>query len=107
MEVEVGQIWIVINDFWTSGNELKLKGRDAKVLIKAGEKLEVRHPYKWHLRTFSDDIYLHIDEEVLIDDCLLFGVINKDVRFNNGQKLKEIIEKNLYVPANKLLTFKI
>lgn len=70
MNVEVGQIWIVINDFWTSGDKLKLKDRDAKVLIKAGEKLEVRYPYAWHLRTLDDNIYFHISEKTLMDNCL-------------------------------------
>jgi hypothetical protein len=71
-------------------------------LIKSGEKLEVRYPYDWHLRTEIDAIYIHIDEKTLLENCLLFGKIKEETRTMNVLKLDAIIKDKKYIPANKL-----
>lgn len=96
MEIKQGQIWLVINDFWTSGETVRIKGRNAKVLIKKGEKIEVRYPYEWHLRT-EDSLYFHIPAQKLLKNCILFGVINEETKFQNKLNLDEILEKKEYL----------
>jgi len=95
MKVQTGQIWYVISDFWTSGDDNEIQGRSAKVKIKKGEKIEIRYPYKWHFRT-EDNLYCHVEESVLIKNCLLFGVKNK----NSKQSLADILLNSEYTPIN-------
>lgn len=94
---QVGQIWLAIEDFWTSG-ESRSSGSNSryqKILIESGEKLEVRYPYEWHLRT-EDNNYFHISEETLRGSCILFGKIHEDVRFSSSKELSEILRDKDY-----------
>lgn len=99
MKVEVGQLWKVKKDFWSSGrSHTEAKNgshREVKISIKKGEVIEVRYPYAWHLRTV-DGWYFHIAEEKLLSRCKLWAVIDSEIRFGNRHQLKTILEEKLY-----------
>lgn len=93
IEIKVSQIWeVVTENFLTSGNDDKHK-RPTKLL--KGEKIEIRYPYAWHFRT-EDGFYLHASEEMILENCVLYGVIWDRVRSNNIAKLDEILKLRLY-----------
>ena len=98
--MKVGEIYEVNCDFWTSGREDKLiemegSVRKVRSLIKKGEFIELRFPFEWHFRTL-DDIYFHAPGHILFENCRYFGLIDEKVRFENKQKLKEILNLRLF-----------
>ena len=80
--------------FWTSGEKLNY-GVPVKHKIKKGEIIEIRYPYAWHFRT-EQNIYEHAKEEVLFNNCVFYGQIYSEIRFENKLELTEILEKELY-----------
>lgn len=96
MKVEVGQIYKVLAGGLITTNE----GNDLKrrVIIEAGELIEIRYPYEWHFRT-QDNQYYHVEKGNMLKNCKLFGKVIEQVRFNGKANLDEIIRLKLYVPA--------
>ena len=99
MKVEVGQLWKVKKGFWSSGRSHTVaKGgahRKVKIWINKGDIIEVRYPYRWHLRTL-DGWYFHIPEEKLLSKCKVWAVIDTAIISGNRHKLKSILEEKLY-----------
>jgi hypothetical protein len=92
MKIEVGQIWEVVKDFTTSG----LNDRNNRpVLLRKGEKIEIRYPYEWHFRT-EDRYYTHANPDVILANCVLFGIIDEKTRWQNIAQLDEILRLKLY-----------
>ena len=91
--VEVGQIWEVLEDMPVDPKDENYGGR--KILINKGEKIEIRYPYAWHFRTI-DNVYLHVDESILLKKCKLYGIIWDKVRSTNRADLREIINLKLF-----------
>lgn len=99
MKIEVGIILEVITDnFYASkdiNSSVDLKGRQARIHLKKGEKIEIRFPFAWNYRT-EDDLYLHSEPDYLTENCKIFGKILDDVRFKNKANLEEILRLDLY-----------
>ncbi len=91
--IETGQIFEVKKDML--GKPTCNRAGDRKVVIKKGEKIEIRYPYAWHYRTV-DNFYFQTDEKELLKKCKLFGIIWGNVKFGNRAKLKDILEIRLY-----------
>jgi hypothetical protein len=92
--IEVGQLFIVDRQFWTSGNATG-GGFKVKRLIKKGTVIEIRYPYAWHFRTCGNT-YDHATEKTLRSKCSFFGLIHDKVEFGNKHSLNEILKGELY-----------
>lgn len=92
-----GQIWEALRGL-PARTERALKPR--RIYIEKGERLEFRY---WHpavLRT-ADDYYVRIDEKDFYENFKLVGKVFEEVRLNNRNKTKEILEFKLYNEVKK------
>lgn len=99
-KIEVGAILEVITDnFYASkdfrNTNIDLKGREARIHLKKGEKIEIRFPFEWNYRT-EDNLYLHSKPEYLVENCKIFGQVLPDVKSKNMANLEEILRLELY-----------
>lgn len=99
INIEVGQLFIADQSFWTSG-ETKDRGSLIKRKIFKGDILEIRYPYAWHFRTV-ENWYDHVDEKTLIKYCTFYGTIDSDVQFSNKHDLKQILDEKLFRPSKE------
>lgn len=94
-EITQGQIWEVTSDnFFTTGEE-RSSEHNRPVKLAIGEKIEIRYPYAWHLRT-EDNFYFHATPDMIYQNCKLVGTIIEKVRFDNKASLEEILRLNLF-----------
>jgi len=68
-----------------------------RVRLKENDIIEIRYPYEWHFRT-EDNRYIQAEPDVILNNAVLFGIVNEQVKFNNRHNLKEILEQKLYEP---------
>lgn len=98
IKVEVGQIYEVVTDNFYGSKDVTDMPRPAKFHIEKGEKIEIRFPFAWHYRTI-DNMYLQSDEEYLLDNCKIYGIIDSRIRFENRASLEEILRLKLFTPC--------
>jgi hypothetical protein len=95
IEIKQGQIWqVTTNEFLTSGKDGN-KTFNRQLKINKGEFIEIRYPFAWHFRT-EDNLYLHAEPDMIIENCKHVGDIWEKVRWNNKANLAEIINLHLY-----------
>ena len=93
-EIKTAQIWKVIKPFPAKLSRLKDYG-DRRVLIEAGEFIEMRYQSPWHFRCI-DNVYAAAEDDEITSNCEYFATVKEDVRFRNRANLKEILENELY-----------
>lgn len=99
--VEVGQLWVAVESFFSSGESNRKGKRRCKIEILLGEVIEVRYPYVWQMRTRGDNEYFHISETDLLEKCIHYADIDKEARFNNKHTLSAILEQNLFKKVDR------
>ena len=97
--IEVGQIWLVVTDgFTTTKSKRKFKigemDRNAIVKLNRWEYVEIRYPHEWHFRTIDNE-YFHATPEMILNNCILIGEVLETVRFENKKSLIEILDEGL------------
>lgn len=98
MKVDQGQIWEVTTDSFLCDKDKKHFNRQLK--LEKGERIEIRFPFAWNFRT-EDNNYLHSTEEMILDNCILFGTVKPDIKWGNKANLEEIIRLELYNKPTK------
>lgn len=99
MNIESGDLFKVTTDkFLTSGEQNELK---RPVKLKKGEIIEIRFPYAWHFRTCLDDQYFHAKEDVILENCEYIGSVEKQIKWENNMKTRDIIVNGLFYDRTK------
>jgi hypothetical protein len=91
--VEPGQIWEVVTDDFLTNKDKRHFNRQIK--LEKGEKIEIRYPFAWNFRTM-DNNYFHSSEEMILENCRLFGTIIPFVKQANKANLEEILRLKLF-----------
>lgn len=70
------------------------KGR--KVVVEVDEIVQFRYQHNAHFRT-HDGLYLYLDQDIFLDNFVVFAKIYDQVHWNDKNTTKEIIDARLYV----------
>ena len=94
---------VLKNGFWIKDNEVMKENFEDKdfiayptKFIKEGSLIEFRYEYDAHCRDIDDD-YWRIDKSILALCCEPFAKIDENTFRENKLKLKEILDKKLYI----------